>query len=365
MTLKKLVLGSAAVLGSASVAQAADFIVPIVEPVNYVTYCDANGDTGINLSSNTCFRISGWARFQADFGANTWNPGTNTVEDAADWRFTSSFQLDMLATRNSDYGWIEAFISIQGSSSNNRNDTPSGAAAADRAVTLRRAWVRYGWLLAGYDSSIYGGISSAGYAGARTVDQIRATFGSGTTLAIALEDPRDRATEANPASGAFPDVTAALNGSVGPFTYRLAAGYGDRTVADVWGILASATIGVGTGGNLRGTVAYGRNGYDFVTSESGDPSGPLGAYWAYGVGYQQIWNPMWRSTIEWTQKSGPAPSDGEQRLRFAGEYRPLATTEFVISKQIDLTRAEALGGYSGQPWEVTGWLRLQRNFPAD
>ncbi len=361
MTLKKLILGSAAVLGSASVAQAADFIIPVVEPVNYVTYCDAHGSGGINISANTCFKISGWARFQVDFGANTW--AGNSVSDSADWRFTSSFQLDMLATRNTDYGWVEAFISLQGSSSNNANSTPSGAAAADRAVTLRRAWLSFGWLLAGYNDSIYGGISSSGYAGARVVDQIRATFGRGTTLAVALEDPRDRASSGNPASGAFPDITAALNGSLGPFTYRLAGGYGDRVVADVWGILASATIGVGTGGSLRGTVAYGRNGYDFVTSETSSPlntSGPLGGYWAYGVGYNQVWNPMWASTVEWTAANGPGLADGAQRLRFAGSYQPLGTDEFVISKQIDVGRSETAIGYS--PWGVTGWLRFQRNF---
>ncbi len=377
MTLKKLLLGSAAVFFTAGAAQAADFIVPVVEPVDYVTYCDTTAGQGVTFGTNLCIRITGQVQFTINFGNwftdGTSDPGTDETPQslASYWNFETAGTLGVRAAQETDYGWLEAFIQITATSNND---------STDRDVTMNQFWLRYGWLQAGYLASLYSAIASGGYVGGGSVDQLRVFFESGNnTWSLALEDPRDRARVTTPienrATMSFPDIVAQLDGEAGIFEYRLAAGYGQRTADDgatsygVYGVLGGLEIGYGAG-ELRLHGAVGWNGFDFVASNTGflrsQNSGP-GTYWAYSVAINHSWNSNWTSNVEWTQADGPSNSlvnyiDGGRRLRFSTTYQPLGNNRFQIQKQLDFVQNQDGDTYAGVPWEISGYLRFTRNF---
>jgi hypothetical protein len=356
MTLKKLLISSAAVIGAGGTAQAADFIVPVAEPVDYVTYCDTTAGQGIAVTANTCIRIGGRVRFTINFGENT-SPASIDNAEAGDWRFTTDARIDVRASRETDYGWLESFVRFTGTSNNN-NDP-------NYAVELSEAWIRFGWLQVGVLGSLFEGIASDGYIGGGDAhDQIRLIFENGAwTFSLAAEDPRDRAFSSNEATMDFPDILAQLDGEIGPFEARLAAGWGSRTINDVWGILASLELGVGTGGEIRLNGAYGQNGFDFVANTLGGTSGLAGGYWAAAVAYNQVWNPMWESNIAAAWADGPATVNGRRRVVFSTTYQPLGNNHFQISKEIQVEQREVGDTFDGQDWNVTGFLRFTRNFP--
>ena len=65
MNIKSLLLGSAAALVAVTGARAADVIVPVEEPVEYVRVCDVYG-TGFYYipGTETCLKIGGYVRFK-------------------------------------------------------------------------------------------------------------------------------------------------------------------------------------------------------------------------------------------------------------------------------------------------------------
>ena len=65
MNIKSLLLGSAAALVAVTGARAADVIVPVEEPVEYVRVCDVYGSGFYYIpGTETCLKIGGYVRFK-------------------------------------------------------------------------------------------------------------------------------------------------------------------------------------------------------------------------------------------------------------------------------------------------------------
>ncbi|MCO6186632.1 porin [Rhizobium sp. L1K21] len=110
MTIKSLLLGSAAALAAVSGAQAADAIVAAEpEPMEYVKVCDAYGDGYFYIpGTETCLAISGFLRYDGEY---TFGPKDYTSQ------FRARIQLD--AKNDSEYGTVYSRIRFEPQSTNN------------------------------------------------------------------------------------------------------------------------------------------------------------------------------------------------------------------------------------------------------
>ncbi|MFN3171173.1 MAG: porin [Hyphomicrobiales bacterium] len=143
MTLaKRLLLGSAAALVATTGAQAADLGLPVAPAVDYVQICSIGSFTGWILpGSDVCFDISGFARFQADFGVA--NPyGLAAGYDDVD--FSSEYELNFDARTMTEWGLLRGFIRMG-----------SSAETEDYGVNLVKAFVQIGGLTAGLTDSFF------------------------------------------------------------------------------------------------------------------------------------------------------------------------------------------------------------------
>jgi hypothetical protein len=143
MTLaKRLLLGSAAAVVATTGAQAADLGLPVAPAVDYVQICSIGSFTGWILpGSDVCFDISGFARFQADFGVA--NPYADT-DGYDDVDFSSEYELNFDARTMTEWGLLRGFIRMG-----------SAAETEDYGVNLVKAFVQIGGLTAGLTDSFF------------------------------------------------------------------------------------------------------------------------------------------------------------------------------------------------------------------
>lgn len=143
MTLaKRLLLGSAAAVVATTGAQAADLGLPVAPAVDYVQICSIGSFTGFILpGSDVCFDISGFARFQADFGVA--NPFATTA-GYDDVDFSSEYELNFDARTMTEWGLLRGFIRMG-----------SSAQTEDYGVNLVKAFVQIGGLTAGLTDSFF------------------------------------------------------------------------------------------------------------------------------------------------------------------------------------------------------------------
>jgi hypothetical protein len=114
MTIKSLLLGSAAALAAVSGAQAADAIVAAEpEPMEYVKVCDAYGTGYFYIpGTETCLQITGFIRYRGDYNFNT---------KAYDGKF--DYELYFNAKNDSEYGTVYSLLRFLGNSTNNSSMT--------------------------------------------------------------------------------------------------------------------------------------------------------------------------------------------------------------------------------------------------
>ncbi|MGK6312656.1 porin [Neorhizobium sp. DT-125] len=125
MNIKSLLLGSAAALAAVSGAQAADAIVAAEpEPLEYVRVCDAFGTGYFYIpGTETCLKIGGYVRFQADVGPDAYAVDTdsngNGIIDGAsergrsDWDTFVRAQLDVTAKSDTELGTLTSVASLR------------------------------------------------------------------------------------------------------------------------------------------------------------------------------------------------------------------------------------------------------------
>ena len=126
MTIKSLLLGSAAALAVVSGAQAADAIVAAEpEAVEYVRVCDAYGTGYFYIpGTETCLKIEGYVRFDVNFGFGDFydNGGLE------DWSSLTRGQVQFTAKSDTEYGPLTGVIVYQA------NYRPNGDASNNTAT---------------------------------------------------------------------------------------------------------------------------------------------------------------------------------------------------------------------------------------
>lgn len=112
MTIKSLLIGSAAAIVAASGAQAADAIVAAdPEPVEYVQVCDTYGDGYFYIpGTETCLKFSGYVQFQ-----------TTIDDDADDAEHVYEARLQIDASNDSELGTIASQLRFTNSGDNGAN----------------------------------------------------------------------------------------------------------------------------------------------------------------------------------------------------------------------------------------------------
>lgn len=271
MTIKSLLLGSAAGLFAVSGAQAADAIIAAApEPVEYVRVCDAFGTGFFYIpGTETCLRIHGYVRHDIS-GGELFGRDTDGDGEGDSWAKNSRLSLRTSTATDTELGTLRTYTETR-FNYNNRD-------GQDSNWTLNYAWIELGGLRVGKDESVF--TTWTGYAGAVINDTtpfgygpfdtqlISYTFdaGNGFSAIVSLEDDIG-VHDANITTedGYVPDVVAGAKFEVGAFGVSVVAGLDEsieegavkaRLDADFGGFSAFAMAGYSTNGdNQPGNIA--------------------------------------------------------------------------------------------------------------
>ena len=258
--MRSLLLASATGLVAVSGASAADLGgIKKPAPAEYVRVCNAYGAGFFYIpGTQTCLKVGGRARFDYEYASNLNQNDGNTSGSG----FRSVGRLVLDARTQSEYGPVRAFVRIDTEYRTGHYATGSGEryglgfrtgatvgavgsgyAQKQTVVNLESAFVQFAGFTAGRLTSFFefgADQSYRGYAGIAgySVNQLAytATFGSGFSATIAVEDPVNRQ-QAIGYAGAAPSVfvTAAGLGA------QSAAGHsyygGNKAMPDIVGAL--------------------------------------------------------------------------------------------------------------------------------
>lgn len=156
MTIKSLLIGSAAAVVAVSGAQAADAIVAAdPEPVEYVQVCQDFGTGYFYIpGTETCLKIGGLVRGEWDYkNTASHNNGANASTD--DSQIRSFFELSATASSNTELGTLTSFLLLEGDTKT--NDAPLGDGTAN-SVRIAKAHISIGdgnVLNVGYKESLW------------------------------------------------------------------------------------------------------------------------------------------------------------------------------------------------------------------
>ena len=205
---KSLLLGSAAGLAAVAGAQAADLPSKKAAPVEYVRVCSAHGAGFFYIpGSDTCIKLGGRVRFEYQY-ATQYNRSGNFTG----MRALGRFELD--ARNSTEWGLLRAYTRIDFARRTGNIHSGSGVRQgsaftgsgvdftgnAQTQVLVDRAFVQLGGLTAGRSVSFFGfyngDIEMVGTTfGDGLVTNLlayTATFGSGFSATLSLEDPTER-----------------------------------------------------------------------------------------------------------------------------------------------------------------------------
>lgn len=178
MTIKSLLIGSAAAIVAASSAQAADAIVAAdPEPVEYVQVCDTYGDGYFYIpGTETCLKFSGYVQFQTEFD-----------DDGVDAEHGVEARLQIEAKNDSEIGTIASTIRLTNASAHS---------AVATAFNVDRAFITAGdgnfWTLgligSPWDFDIVGEQNYIDGGVTRVALGYTAAFDGGTISLFAIDD---------------------------------------------------------------------------------------------------------------------------------------------------------------------------------
>ncbi|WP_086996617.1 porin [Rhizobium sullae] len=363
MTIKSLLLGSAAALAVVSGAQAADAIVAAEpEPVEYVRVCDAYGTGYFYIpGTETCLKIQGYIRFQVDWSAGDVADQTYGGED---WSARTRGQVAFTAKSDTEYGPLTGVIVYQ---ANFRPNGPANSQDVQNDTVIDEAYIdiagfRVGKFVNWWDADFSGETESIN--NNTNFNAIRYQYDSGDFYAgIAVEELTNTGTESRFIDGVLTPgqytdggnnvgIDAAVGGKFGAISWELLGGYDiDREEGAIRGIIY-ADIGPGTFG-LAGVWASGVSDY-YANGE-----------WAIAAQYAV------KATDKFTitpavQYTNNIESDVEGEFDGGSEWRAGVTLDYEIVENLstkvtvnyvaeDFDDAEDVDG-------VTGFFRLQRSF---
>jgi hypothetical protein len=364
MTLRTLLLGSAAALVTVGGAQAADLG---AEPVNYVKICDAFGAGYFYApGTDTCIKLSGHVRFDIDI------PGSAlTTPPSGSHSFQVHAETAITAATMTEYGPMIGMVNI-GFNNPATPATPPGQVYLDSAI------LSLGPLTAGYFGSNFqpftqwvrfikgfGGIGvgdgpsvGTGGLGFNVVNQIGLNWAmGGVGVWIAAEDYSVRgAFNGVTATGNMPDITGGVNFGGGPVAVTVSGGFRDDGLSS-YGINAGARIDLGGaglgGGYLLVAGTYAGNSDTFINGGAGATGagaysifGSLGfdptSQFSFAVGALYVTNPG----------AGVDPIDTDVFVNLT--FKPVRN--FSIAGEVNVDT-------DGSDPATTGVIRLRRDYP--
>jgi Porin subfamily len=140
MTIKSLLLGSAAALVAVSGARAADAVMAEPEAVEYVRVCDAYGAGYFYIpGTETCLQIAGRVRYQINY---------NSIVLSDGWGKQAQGLLKFTAKSDTELGTLTSYIEME---ANNISGFSKGSFA------LAHAWISLGGLKMGYSDTLFDG----------------------------------------------------------------------------------------------------------------------------------------------------------------------------------------------------------------
>ncbi len=246
MNIKSLLLGSAAALAVVSGAQAADAIVAAEpEPMEYVRVCDAFGTGYFYIpGTETCLQISGWVRFQVDFGDDTYS-----VEDADeneiasdDWDGRASAYIGVSAMSDTELGNLQGYIGLESDIS--IDGVAQGFYADEAFIAL--GGFKAGWFYNWWDLGIAGETDSLG----NVTEFISASYtytSDAFTAGISIDEVNEGSDE-SVADAAEHDlgVSGTIGGTFGVVTVNVVGGYDFDAEEGAIRAIGSAAVGPGT-----------------------------------------------------------------------------------------------------------------------
>ncbi|WP_407051716.1 porin [Methyloraptor flagellatus] len=332
----KLALAAAALVGTASVASAADLGRPAPAAVDYVKVCDAYGAGFFYIpGSDTCLKIGGRVYFDMRTGSGAFSRLDHQLSNYSDRRrsgnniFTRTAAYETFDARtNTEYGLLRSFINL-------RQRFSTGSAAAE--IVLQDGFIQFGGLTAGMTRSAFDftplgytfGVDYNAFQSNVILNQIGYTFafGNGITATVSVEDPTSADINYN---------NSRRVASTGVFTalYAGQAAYGALKAPDVVGKLNIKQAW----GSAQISAAY----HDNYSLANGDRAG-----WAVLGGFE-ILLPML------------APGD---KIAFGGAYGEGAQGFITAYSQYSTGNVRNVvvpGDYIGEDWAVDGFGRIQQ-----
>jgi Porin subfamily len=259
MNIKSLLLGSAAALAVVSGAQAADAIVAAEpEPMEYVRVCDAFGTGYFYIpGTETCLQISGWVRFQVDFGQDTYSSEASEavvgdpVASTDDWDGRAAAYIGISAMSDTELGNLQAFIGLESDIS---IDGEAQGFYADEAF-LALGGFKAGWFYNWWDTGIAGETDSLG----NVTEFVSASYtytSDAFTAGISIDEIDEASTVSDTdADGIYDTVNAAthdigvsgtIGGTFGVVSVNVVGGYDFNAEEGAVRAIGSADVGPGT-----------------------------------------------------------------------------------------------------------------------
>ena len=248
MNIKSLLIGSAAALVAFSGAQAADAIVAAEpEAVEYVKVCDAFGTGYFYIpGTETCLKIAGIVRVQADFGAN--------VDQQSDFNTWALARVNFTAKNDTELGALTSFIEFEGSADEYEGvGGNQGNTSSLRQAYIDIAGVRAGWFYSWWDDDLSGETDVMSSHSKFAAAQYTYT-GEAFSAGLSVE-------ELEHATGGYDvGVTGMLSGAFGPVKATLLGSYDIQAEEFAIRGIATAAVGPGTLG-FAAVYASGANEY--------------------------------------------------------------------------------------------------------
>ncbi len=252
MTIKSLLLGSAAALAAVSGAQAADAIVAAEpEPMECVRVCDAFGTGFFYIpGTETCLKIGGYVRvdigggellgFDAN-GANGHVAGNDDYHHGDEWNTYARLALNLETASDTEYGALKTYTQV-------RFHAPNGTAGG---ASLNFAYIDLAGFRIGKTESAFvtfpyyiGSIINDDFIGSgpynANVIQYNYDNGSGLTAVLSLEDLGDGKQGGR---DYVPDVVGGIGYSSGSFGVKLIGGYDSAVEEGAIKLRADGTFG--------------------------------------------------------------------------------------------------------------------------
>ena len=333
MNIKSLLIGSAAALVAFSGAQAADAIVAAEpEAVEYVKVCDAFGTGYFYIpGTETCLKIAGIVRVQADFGAD--------VHNQSDFNTWALARVNFTAKNDTELGALTSFIEFEGGADEyaGAGFSPNGSKnnSSLRQAYIDIAGVRAGWFYSWWDDDLSGETDVMSTHSKFAAAQYTYT-GEAFSAGLSVE-------ELEHATGGYDvGVTGMLSGAFGPVKATLLGSYDIEAEEFAIRGIATAAVGPGTLG-FAAVYASGANEY-YSESE-----------WAIAAEY------AFKATDKLTITPA-AQYFGDVAFGTNDAYKLGLTVDYAITSGLAAKATVNYYDEDNKDGSTSGFLRLERSF---